>query len=239
MQLFAWALVCVWERKQRKQKQRRKRKTRVTIGNGETPDALKGNTLPSRLFVPIYLLRCSQTLLCVGLPLWWLPLGTVPKSVSHYCFSGWRANSDENVKIQFWTNILSVCFSELWGLLRCQRGQCCLCFSRPDCSPRLEGTHTHTHRSQQSLLSHWLMCLNTYYLCCVISLQTTHTLRNESGHAGSFLSLLSYRNAGASPLPQWKVQGVLPVPIETEGVSCAWRQMIHKLIASSLPRMLP
>lgn len=67
MQLFAGALVCVWERKQRKQSRGERKKTWVTIGNGQTPYALKGNTLPSRRFVPIYLLRFSQTLLCVGL----------------------------------------------------------------------------------------------------------------------------------------------------------------------------
>lgn len=43
--------MCVGE-KAEKTKQRRERKTRVTIGNGQTPFALKGNSLPSRLFCP-------------------------------------------------------------------------------------------------------------------------------------------------------------------------------------------
>lgn len=42
-----------------------------------------------------------------------------------------------------------LCLSlELWGLLRCQRGECCLCISGSDRSPRLQGklwnTNTHT-----------------------------------------------------------------------------------------------
>lgn len=150
MQLFVWALVCVWERVQKtKQEQREKKerdcRKRVTLS--------KATPSPPGLFFRYICPLLTKAALC-GAAAVIVALGRR----SDVCFTLSFLRLALKFRREHQNSVLdkcSLCFSELWGLLRCQRGQCCLCFSGANGSPGLQGTHTlwmltHTHTHAQN-----------------------------------------------------------------------------------------